>query len=112
MSFYPPEVPPTPPVSPTPEPGKPGGGSILGGMGVGCGSYVLLFLLIFAPGVSGMIFTSTNTGYILYFAIPAVIGLVLAIIPTSRRWGIGLLIVSAASWLIALGPCLAFMGGL
>jgi hypothetical protein len=116
MSINPPEpeIPPgaTPPPIPAPPVEKPEGGSIWGGVGLGCGGYILLVALIFVPEVWGFLFSGSGPTLLIYLAIPVAIGLVLLAIPDVRRLGAGVLIAAAASWLIVIGPCIALSGGL
>ncbi|QIM17028.1 hypothetical protein G7067_12440 [Leucobacter insecticola] len=86
------------------------GGSIWGGVGIGCGSYVFVLLIGFVLLGSGVYF-SGNVFLLLLFS-PLAIGILLAVLPRTRRLGIGALILTAAAWLILIGPCFAMIGGI
>lgn len=122
-----PKTPPNPGESSNPPPHaepnvKQEGGSIWRGIGIGCGSYVLILALFIitvvtaiAPNDYTVDYSAANTllgpwGTITAFAIiPLVVGGLLMIRPKTRRIGIGVFIAIAAAWLIAIGPCLTMM---
>ncbi len=94
------------PPGPAPEPAKTGPG-VWAGVGTGCGLQILGVLIFLA-----LIGTGTSLfGWLWPFiAIPAAAA-VLLIFKNLRRFATGILIVSAAMWIIVLGPCLALMTG-
>ncbi len=110
----PPEEPPGPGPQPSEERPPPDlpreGGSLWGGIGIGCGVYVLLGMLML-PLISAGLFAGFG-GLILYFLIPAIIGVVVAASERARRVGLGMLIAAAATWLVVIGPCMGLLSGL
>lgn len=77
------------------------------GAGIGCVSYIVaipLFLALLTLASSITIF-----GPLAAFLIPLIVGIILAISPRTRRVGIGMLIVSAAAWLVVIGPCVGLL---
>lgn len=116
MQYGPPEVPPHPELPP-PEPTEPAAdGPAWGGVGIGCGGYILLLLLMVPVFSTPMLSEAGIATYVIYFCIPAVIGIGFLFVRKLRRMGISLLIVAAAfaaaAWIVALGPCLALTGKL
>jgi hypothetical protein len=76
-------------------------------VGIGCGAYVLGGVLAFATiSVIGNIF-----GLLWPFVIIAIVAVALMFSPRTRPYGTGILIVTAAAWIIVLGPCVALLGG-
>jgi hypothetical protein len=43
--------------------------------------------------------------------LPLILGAVLLIWPKTRGIGVGVLIVSAAAWIVVIGPCLGLLNG-
>jgi len=86
------------------EPGRPGVGI---GIATGCGLQVLGAVLFLATiGVIGSIW-----GLVWPFVLITVLAGALMFSRRWRRFATGVLIVSAASWLIVIGPCIGMMGG-
>lgn len=73
------------------------------GTGIGCGAYVLAGLLAIALISVGLI------GFLIPFVIIAVVGIALMFSPRTRPIGTGILIVTAAAWILVLGPCVALI---
>ncbi|MBL5974072.1 MAG: hypothetical protein D3X82_10015 [Candidatus Leucobacter sulfamidivorax] len=105
----PPEEPAAPQTAPTPRDPRPGG-SIWGGVGIGCGAYVL-FGALMLPLIGAGLFAGFG-GLILYFLVPAIVGVFVALSERARRIGLGMLIAAAASWLVVIGPCMGLLSGL
>lgn len=99
---------PTGPYGARPSPRVEGGGSLGAGIGIGCGGAVVAVL-------AGLWLVSA----VLYagwtFALPALVLLAVSIILfvnlRTRRLGLGMLIVVAASFLVVIGPCTVLMNG-
>lgn len=109
----------TPPPIPAAPVDKPAGGSLWGGVGLGCGGYIALLLIVFALASGGLssegILSSLAGGplfYIFFLGIPLIVATALSIPSRTRRIGIGVFIAAAAAWLIVLGPCIAIVNGL
>lgn len=105
QAMYAPPPPATPPS---------GAGALWGGVGIGCASYMLLALMmIFLVELVGRMqdVIGPIPALIIYFSIPALVGVGLAIALKTRKFGIGMLIAAAASWLIVLGPCIGLLNG-
>lgn len=73
------------------------------GTGIGCGAYVLAGLLAIALISVGLI------GFLAPFVIIAVVGVALMFSARTRPIGTGILIVTAAAWILVLGPCVALL---
>ena len=77
------------------------------GIGIGCGLQFLAGLIF--------LFTMFAAGSMWGPLLPAILITVAAIVGMFfarwRRFSTGVLIVSAATWLIFLGPCIALVGG-
>ncbi|MEV8025859.1 hypothetical protein [Microbacterium sp. NPDC080220] len=73
------------------------------GTGIGCGAYVLGGLLAIALISVGLI------GFLAPFVIIAVVGVALMFSARTRPIGTGILIVTAAAWILVLGPCVALL---
>lgn len=105
-----PRMPPPPPGDEPSAPPVSGRAAIWGGVGVGCGAYVLfgglLAVLMGAGVISGLL------SLVIYFLVPAVVGAVMLAFAPTQRWGIGVLIAASATWLIIIGPCLGLLSGL
>lgn len=99
---------PVPPGTPTRPPRQ--AGKIWGGVGIGCGGYVLLFVLMFPLLGVGII--NGFGGMSLLFLVPVIVGICLMFGEKPRSWGIGLLIAAAVFWILLFGPCIALMSGL
>jgi hypothetical protein len=113
MQYGPPELPPHPELPP-PEPTEPAAdGLAWGGVGIGCGGYILLLLLMVPVFSIPLLADAGITAYVVYFCVPIVIGIGFLFVPKLRRMGTSILIVAAVfaavAWIIALGPCLALL---
>lgn len=87
-----------------------GNGAKVGiGTGIGCLSYIVAFVL-FLSVISALSFAGT-AAYFVIFGLPVLIGIGLLFSPRSRGIGVGMLIVSAAAWLIVIGPCIGLISG-
>lgn len=73
------------------------------GTGIGCGAYVLGGLLAIALISTGLV------GFLIPFVIIAVVGIALMFSARTRPFGTGILIVTAAAWILVLGPCVALL---
>ncbi|MFI8633334.1 hypothetical protein ACIGEP_12135 [Microbacterium sp. NPDC077663] len=73
------------------------------GTGIGCGAYVLGGLLAIALISTGLV------GFLIPFVIIAVVGIALMFSARTRPIGTGILIVTAAAWILVLGPCVALL---
>ncbi|MFJ6678269.1 hypothetical protein ACIQLK_03965 [Microbacterium sp. NPDC091382] len=73
------------------------------GAGIGCGAYVLGGLLAIGLISVGLI------GFLAPFVIIAVVGIALMFSARTRGIGTGILIVTAAAWILVLGPCVALL---
>lgn len=78
------------------------------GTGIGCLSIVLAVPLLF---VFAQVVGNFLVAMWVVFLLPVVIGIGLLFSMRTRGYGIGMLIASAAAWLIVLGPCVALLGG-
>jgi hypothetical protein len=77
------------------------------GSGIGCLSYVVA-LVLFISAMSA--FSQAGTAaYFVIFGLPVLVGVALLFAPRTRGFGVGILIVAAASWLVVLGPCSALL---
>jgi hypothetical protein len=77
------------------------------GVGVGCVAHVIAFFLMFitlmsAAGIWGALWPFYVIG------LAAIVGM---FSEASRKVSTGVLIVSAAAWIVFLGPCVALVGG-
>ncbi len=89
---------------PAPKDGRPGMGV---GVATGCGLQVLAAILFFATLALAFNFFGALWPFI-------VITVGAALLMISRRWrrfATGVLIVSAATWIIVIGPCVGLMTG-
>jgi hypothetical protein len=73
---------------------------------VGCGSLLLALILFFSLTSLG---TAISIGALV---LPLVLGAVLLIWRKTRGIGVGVLIISAAAWIVVIGPCLGMFNGL
>ncbi|MEW2012647.1 MULTISPECIES: hypothetical protein [Microbacterium] len=73
------------------------------GTGIGCGAYVLGGLLAIALISTGLV------GFLIPFVIIAIVGAALMFSARTRPIGTGILIVTAAAWILVLGPCIALI---
>ncbi|MDT3315897.1 hypothetical protein Q9S71_03580 [Microbacterium sp. KSW4-11] len=73
------------------------------GTGIGCGAYVLGGLLAIALISTGLV------GFLAPFVIIAIVGAALMFSARTRPIGTGILIVTAAAWILVLGPCVALL---
>lgn len=126
---FPPPVPPAPypaamppgmyPAAPPgPEQGPPPRKRPSLGAGVGIGFaalFVAVLLLIFGSPVVGWLYELGWDigifGFLWPFILIVVVGVVLMFSQKWRRFATGYLIVTAAFWLIVLGPCIALLSG-
>jgi hypothetical protein len=90
--------------SATPRSARPGVGA---GVATGCGLQVLAVILFFAT--SALMFNFL--GALWPFILVTVGSALLMLSPRWRRFATGALIVCAATWIIAIGPCIALLGG-
>jgi hypothetical protein len=101
--------PPLPPGAASAAPVKDTRPGVWAGVGTGCGLHVIGIILMFTLlSVVGSIW-----GWLAPFiAIPVIAG-ALMFSRTWRRFATGILIVSAAAWIVVIGPCigLAYVGG-
>lgn len=80
------------------------------GFGIGCAAYVL--------GIPIMLASLTATaaagffGILWPFILIVVVSALLMFSERTRRVGAGMLIASAAAWIIVIGPCIGLLGGL
>ncbi|MFE6997224.1 hypothetical protein ACFVAE_14765 [Microbacterium sp. NPDC057659] len=103
-----------PPAASSPEPYNPAGtrkpGPGMGaGFGIGCAAYVLgipiMLASLSATAAAGAL------GVLWPFIVILVISALLMISERTRRVGAGMLIASAAAWIIVIGPCIGLLGG-
>ncbi|OZB84840.1 MAG: hypothetical protein B7X32_05755 [Microbacterium sp. 13-71-7] len=73
---------------------------------MGCGSLLLALILFFSLTSLG---TAISIGALV---LPLVLGAVLLIWRKTRGIGVGVLIISAAAWIVVIGPCLGMFNGL
>lgn len=73
------------------------------GTGIGCGAYVLGGLLAIALISTGLV------GFLAPFVIIAIVGVALMFSARTRPIGTGILIITAAAWILVLGPCVALL---
>ena len=126
---FPPPVPPAPspaPVPPAMYPAAPLGPapgppvrrrpSLGAGVGIGFAAlFVGVLLLIFGSPVLGWLYDLGWDvgvwGFLWPFILIVIVGVVLMFSQKWRRFATGYLIVTAAFWLIVLGPCIALLSG-
>ncbi|WP_251443618.1 hypothetical protein [Microbacterium sp. USTB-Y] len=92
--------------APAPRSGLGFGAGIGVGTAVGCVSMILALILFFSLANLGMAF---SIGAVV---LPLILGAVLLIWRQTRGIGVGVLIISAAAWIIVIGPCLGLLNGL
>lgn len=92
--------------APTPRSGLGFGAGIGIGTAVGCGSLLLALMLFFGLANLGTAFS------IGAFVLPLILGAVLLFWRKTRGIGVGVLIISAAAWIVVIGPCLGMLNGL
>ncbi|MBW8763980.1 MAG: hypothetical protein JF592_15600 [Microbacterium sp.] len=81
-----------------------GNGAKIGiGSGIGCLSYVVAFFLFL--GTMSVLSQAGPAAYFVIFGLPVLVGVGLLFSPRTRGFGVGILIVAAAGWLVVLGPC-------
>ena len=102
-------VPPPAPMQPAPATRGPSLGGRIGiGVGLGCGAYVLGVVLLFATaGIIGNAY-----GWLWPFLTIAAVAIVMMFFRRTRGIATGILIASAAAWIVVLGPCLAILNGM
>ncbi len=92
-----------------PAPPKPQGPSI--GVGITSGCALQVVALAIFIGMLSMMMTTGLWGALWAFILIPVVAIGLMFVKSLRRFATGILIVSAATWLVVLGPCIALMGG-
>ncbi|MBS1698104.1 MAG: hypothetical protein JST25_06840, partial [Actinobacteria bacterium] len=75
------------------------------GTAIGCGSMIIALVLFFGLANLGIAF---SIGAV---ALPLIAGAVLMFWRRTRGIGLGVLIISAATWIVVIGPCLGLIGG-
>jgi hypothetical protein len=91
------------PDAPPPKQGPSFGAGIGIGVGIGCGAYVVGGIVMLATiSLIGNIF-----GFIWPFILIVVAAIVMMFFARTRPIATGILIVSAAAWVVVIGPCLA-----
>jgi hypothetical protein len=88
-----------------PQDTRPGLGT---GIATGCGLQVLGVVVVFGT----LAYVGSIWGILWPFIIITVLAGLLMISRRWRRFATGVLIVTAAMWIVVLGPCVAVMGGL
>lgn len=97
-----------PPYLPQPPRSGLGEGAKIGiGTGIGCVSYVLAFFLFL--GTASALSRAGGAAYFVSFGIPVLVGIGLLFARRTRGFGVGILIISAAAWLVVIGPCAGLM---
>ena len=81
------------------------GGGLAAGVGIGCGAFVAGALVILAT--LGMV--ASTVGFFWPFILIAIIAIVMMFFRRTRPIATGMLIVTAAMWIIVIGPCLALI---
>lgn len=77
------------------------------GSGIGCVSYVLALVLFI--GTMSALSQAGAAAYFVFFGIPVLVGAGLLFARRTRGFGVGILIISAAAWLVVIGPCAGLM---
>ena len=91
---------------PTPQPSGSGGAGVGVGVALGCVVHIIGFVAMIGSVLSAMgIWGALWPFYVI--GVAAIVGM---FFPASRRVSTGVLIVSAATWIILLGPCVASLG--
>lgn len=119
----PPQYGQAPPYGQPPQPGQPpygyaypayaprsglGEGAKIGiGSGIGCVSYILALGLFI--GTMSALSQAGGAAYFVFFGIPVLVGAGLLFARRTRGVGVGILIISAAAWLVVIGPCAGLM---
>jgi hypothetical protein len=81
-----------------------GDGAKIGiGSGIGCVSYIVALVLFM--GTMSALSQAGGAAYFVFFGIPLLVGVGLLFARKTRGFGVGILIISAAAWLVVLGPC-------
>ena len=80
------------------------------GAGLGCLAMVLAFVIMLFLGTMGYLFGMPRT--LMPFIVVTIGGIVLMLPRKTRRIGLGFTIVTAASWLVLIGPCAGILAGL
>lgn len=97
------DAPPPAPAAPTKSPG------MGAGFGLGCAAYVLGVPIMLAS--ASAMAAAGAFGVLWPFILIAVVSALLMISERTRRVGTGMLIASAAAWIIVIGPCVGLLGG-
>ncbi|KJL46627.1 hypothetical protein RS84_03267 [Microbacterium hydrocarbonoxydans] len=89
---------------PSPQRSGMGDGAKIGiGSGIGCVSYIVALVLFM--GTMSALSQAGGAAYFVFFGIPLLVGVGLLFARKTRGFGVGILIISAAAWLVVLGPC-------
>ncbi|WP_148286423.1 hypothetical protein [Microbacterium sp. B19] len=93
-------------IRPAPQAGGRGPG-VGAGVGLGCAAHVIAFPLM----VLSLMSAAGIWGALWPFYVIGVAAIVGMFFESSRKVSTGVLIVSAAAWIVLLGPCIAVVGG-